>query len=465
MAKVATGRIIIENRSLSQGAPLISIGVPLVKNKLGQVTHIGVANINFFAIQKAFAAKSERTIFLVSPQGEVLAHPDEKLALSGVSLKSLPIVEKAINAPLKQGQLRYQDKKQKEYFIAAFSRLAFDLAVISSAPESLILEPAKRVQREVIYITGVALFAAFFVIFLFSSTLTRPIELLVGLTNEIAKGNFKISARRIIHSKDEVGLLAFAFDHMTTGLQERDKVKNMFVKFHGSSITEDILTGQDLSKLGSNREVCVFFSDIRGFTAFSESRPAEEVVTMLNEYFSRMVTIINQNHGVVDKFIGDAIMAIWGAPKSTGDDAYHAVKAALLMRSAVYKLNEERIARGEVPIKIGMGVHIGRAISGTIGSEERMEYTVIGDTVNMASRIEASTKAFGVDLLLSEPIAERVKERFVLELGGEAKVKGKSSSLKMFKVLGYRGDDGTQQIVKTPYSDYVAEGAAKVEVI
>jgi len=186
---------------------------------------------------------------------------------------------------------------------------------------------------------------------------------------------------------------------------------------------------------------------------------------MLNEYFTVMVKIINDNGGVVDKFIGDAIMAVWGTPQTTGDDPFYAVKACLEMRIGLLNLNERRMARGEQPIKIGMGLHYGDTISGTVGSEDRMEFTVIGDTVNMASRIESSTKAFGTDLLLSEDLAKNVAGRVILEEAGSAEVKGKSEALKFYKVRGFIMPDGTHQEIRTVYSDYEAEKADKVKVV
>jgi adenylate cyclase len=138
--------------------------------------------------------------------------------------------------------------------------------------------------------------------------------------------------------------------------------------------------------------------------------------------------------------------------------------ACLEMRIALNTLNENRISRGEKPLMIGMGVHFGEAIAGTIGSDERIEYTVIGDTVNIAARIEASTKAFGTDFLVSGAVAEVAKEKFILKKAGDAKVKGKTDALAMYKILGYLDGD-KEIIVKTPYSDYEASGADKVEVI
>ena len=157
-------------------------------------------------------------------------------------------------------------------------------------------------------------------------------------------------------------------------------------------------------------------------------------------------------------------MSFIDTPQESLYGAFNAVKASLEMRLGLQALNERRIARGEIPIKIGMGLHFGDAISGTVGSEALMEFTVIGDTVNLASRIEASTKAFGTDLLISEDLAKKIEGRVVIELAGSAEVKGKTEPLKFFKVRGFMNPDGSQQILKTDYSDYEAGDVEKVKV-
>jgi adenylate cyclase len=220
----------------------------------------------------------------------------------------------------------------------------------------------------------------------------------------------------------------------------------------------------DLQLGGSKKTVTVFFSDVRDFTKFSEGHTPEQVVEMLNEYFQIMVGIINKNGGIVDKFIGDAIMAVWGAPNGSTRDPQNAIRASLEMRQALAELNARRAARGHVPIKIGMGVHRGEAISGTIGSSERMEYTVIGDTVNQASRIESSTKAFGADLLVSDSLAQLVGEEFIVETAGSVEVKGKSEPLTLYKVRGYYDKAKNPVVISTPFSDFEPGDADKVKM-
>lgn len=184
---------------------------------------------------------------------------------------------------------------------------------------------------------------------------------------------------------------------------------------------------------------------------------------MLNEYFEVMVGIINRYGGVVDKFIGDAIMAVWGAPKESPDDTLNAVLACIEMRRSLVELNDRRISRGQDPLTIGIGLHTGRAISGTIGSHERMEYTVIGDAVNMTSRIESSTKAFGTDFLISQAVMDRVQDRILVELAGKATVKGKAEPLNLYYVRGYKDETGKPIVIDTAYCRFEKEQDEKVK--
>ncbi|KHD89423.1 MAG: adenylate cyclase [Bdellovibrio sp. ArHS] len=460
---VAQGNVELKNASYPKAPAMITIGIPLIRDAQGKITHVALADITLAPLEKPFTDPSERTQYLVDRYGELLAHKDEQKAMARLNVSNNPFVKKALAQKSPQYQTKFIDPDFEKNYFGASVKTSFGATVISQTSEETILEVSREVRRRAIFVAGSAISMAIFFIFLFSMTLTSPIEKLADMINLVSKGNFDVKARTQVKSHDEVGDLAEAFDHMTEGLKERDKVKSLFSKFHGSSVAEDLI-GKDIGVGGQSKDVVVFFSDIRGFTAFSEKRSPEEVVEMLNEYFGVMVKIINSHGGVVDKFIGDAIMAVWGAPKSSDRDAHKAVRACLEMRRALEILNETRIGRGQPPINIGMGLHAGLAISGTIGSDERMEYTVIGNTVNTASRIEASTKAFGADLLISDTVIEKIGEDFKTELAGAAEVKGRSEALKMFKVRGYRAEDGTLVEVKTPYSDYEAEAADKVKV-
>jgi adenylate cyclase len=167
------------------------------------------------------------------------------------------------------------------------------------------------------------------------------------------------------------------------------------------------------------------------------------VVDFLNEYMTLMVECINRTGGVVDKFIGDAIMATWGAPVSRENDTENAVNAAIMMRQALREFNQNRGGPGKPHIRIGCGINAGPALAGQIGSHDRMEYTVIGDSVNLASRIESLNKPFGTDILISEQTYVKVRETFHVEKMRDIKVKGKEETQRVYAVLG-RFDDETR---------------------
>jgi len=418
---------------------VISIGFPFGRDAQNQVNTFVIAAYNSEMIQSLFSNDSEREFFLIDRNGFLLAHQNEELLRQTKNVKGDVFVEKALADTTNSKQLTFKNTKGNAY-IGAFVKSSFwGTVLLAQTPLSIVNEPAQAVQRKAILISGIVMSVALFAVFLFSLTLSKPIEVLAELIKEIPKGNFNISARSKVKSHDEVGDLAIAFDHMTEGLKERDKVKNLFNKFHGSSVTENLLQ-QEVSVGGTRKEVTVFFSDIRGFTKFSEGHTPEEVVSMLNEYFEVMVGIIGRHGGVVDKFIGDAIMAVWGVPAGSDHDTLNGLKACLEMRSALVTLNNSRRDRGLTEIHIGMGLHAGAAISGTIGSEERMEFTVIGDTVNVTARIESSTKHFEVDLLVSDEVFARlskpeIKEGFKFDLAGDIEVKGKTLPLTLYKVL------------------------------
>lgn len=430
---IFAGEVEVHNSTVEGGLPLLTLGLPLVKDDSGNITDIVLADIRPDRIQSVFknASESERTMYLVDRDGRVLAHPDEHLVFSNKKMDELPIVRNALTKKSLKGQLRFEDPETELTYAGAFARTKYGVTVISQVPESVILEPSIVIKRKAFLITGIVLSAALFFIILFSTTLTRPLEVLVETTKEVAKGNF--DARAHIATKDEVGELAQAFDKMVDGLKERDKVKSLFNKFHGTGVANKLITGE-MKLGGEQREATVFFSDIRSFTSFSEKVTPQEVVDMLNEYFKVMVSIINKNKGVVDKFIGDAIMAIYGAPLELKDGAYQCVKTAVEMRTKLEKLNDKWKAEKKPQIQVGYGINTGDAIVGNIGSERRMEYTAIGDMVNTAARIEGETE--GGQILITEATFKELGNRVLVKKLKEVSLKGKSAKVQLYEVTG-----------------------------
>ena len=206
-------------------------------------------------------------------------------------------------------------------------------------------------------------------------------------------------------------------------------------RFLSPALVEQAARGSiELSKGGALTELTILFSDIRGFTSISEKMPAQEVVRMLNDYFELMVDILFEHNGILDKFIGDAIMGLWGAPVKRPDDATNAVRAAVKMQKRVAEWNEERAAQGKVPIHIGIGLHTGSVVVGNMGSSKALSYTAIGDGVNLASRLCGVAREDMI--VVSEDCALKAgKDKFVLEALPPTKVKNREAPVDVYRVI------------------------------
>jgi adenylate cyclase len=242
-----------------------------------------------------------------------------------------------------------------------------------------------------------------------------------------------------VHTGDELEDLAVGFNKMVDGLKERDNLRTTFGKYMTTAVMDHLLAGK-VALGGESLRVTILFTDIRSFTTISEKMDPQHLVGLLNEYFTEMVAIVMDEGGVVDKYIGDAIMAVFGAPVPKPEDAVNAVRAAVRMRRALRALNERLAARNLSPLNTGIGIHTGEVVAGNIGSERRMEYTVIGDAVNLASRLESSTKELGVDVAISEDTYALTKHAILARALREITVKGRKQAVMTYEVLGLTGE-------------------------
>lgn len=264
-----------------------------------------------------------------------------------------------------------------------------------------------------------------------AASITQPIQVLVRGMEEVRKGN--LAADVEIQNKDEIGALANSFNFMIAGLRERDRIKGTFQRFVSSQVAEKVLGAKDIVLTGERRRASILFADIRGFTSMSERLAPEEIVSMLNEYFTVMVDIIITHEGNLDKFIGDAMMAIFGAPLRHPDDPLRAVRTAVDMQRALLELNEERDRRGAEAIYIGIGIATGDVVAGNIGSEKRMEYSVIGDEVNLAARIQSKS---GKQKILICPETFKAVQGEIKTIPLEpVMLKGKSHPVQIYEVV------------------------------
>ena len=435
LKRVLNGGVVLSNvNKENQLIPYLAIAIPFTRDLFGQKVIISILKLD--NILPTFEKKGISNIFLVDMSGNVLAHPEKEKVFLASNLIDSPIVQEMLKSPTNNGQKRFEE--EKKFYIGSFKKVdIINGAVISVVPEEKVFEEVYNIQRRNIYILSIGLCLSLIITFLFAKTISLPIISLLAATVKISKGDFKVDIKA--KTQDEIGALTDHFIAMSEGLEEREKVKDAFGRFVNPTVVEMVLSKE--LKLGGDNKMCaIFFSDIRGFTSISEKLSPEEVVEFLNEYMTLMVNCIDLTFGIVDKFIGDAIMATWGAVDTLGNPAENAINAALMMRDSLIRFNSNRGGDKKPIIKIGSGMNYGPVIAGQIGSENRLEYTVIGDAVNLASRIEALNKPFGTDILISADMYEQVKDIYLVEKMKQIQVKGKEEPQTIYAVIGRKDD-------------------------
>ncbi|HEX2862239.1 MAG TPA: adenylate/guanylate cyclase domain-containing protein, partial [Lacunisphaera sp.] len=295
------------------------------------------------------------------------------------------------------------------------------------------MAPARELERMVLYISLAALAAATLVASGIAGGVSRPMRQLAQHTKHVAAGDY--TQRISLPREDELGQLATAFNQMTAGLAERDRVRNLLGMVVSPEIATQLLQS-DLKLGGEEREVTILFCDLRDFTGFSEKMAPADVLALLNRYLDRMSTIIEQHGGVIDKYIGDAIMALFGAPVAMPNSAARAITAARAMGDALDELNMELAAEGKLRLAFGIGINTARVVAGNMGSKTRLNYTVIGDGVNLASRLESQTKnaIHQTLIIVSEATARAAGEENKLRCLGNIAVKGKLEPVQIYAV-------------------------------
>lgn len=428
-----------------------------VRDTAGRVAGIVVLKLKAAAITDILdesRLRDSRVItFLVDSDGIIIHHPDQQKALYHSLAPLSPALQKKIidekrfgihvNAisSFQLGALRDQmahavQQEHARYFspitntkeIVGFAPIkAKDWRVAVTESEEVYSRPLTRLFDNAllsVVLVGLAFIA---LAILFARTFTRPLKLLTDSASSIENGDLD-HARVVVRTQDEIGRFAQTFNSMIDGIQARQRERDIFGRMVSPEVREKLLKGE-LKLGGENMRVTVLFSDIRGFSTMSEKMSPHDVVMFLNEYLTEMAAAVQPWGGYVNNFIGDAIVVVFGAPAPQNENEWNAICAARDMKIRLDVLNKRRMAMGDPLIKTGIGISTGKVVAGQIGSLDRFMYTVIGDAVNVAARLEELTKQFdGNPILVNSMTYEGCKDKHdkinFVDLG-EQQVKGR----------------------------------------
>ncbi|TVQ37909.1 MAG: HAMP domain-containing protein [Spirochaetaceae bacterium] len=325
----------------------------------------------------------------------------------------------------------------------------YDWYILHSEHYDVFYRDVRRITYQTVVILALSIVLSVLFLVLFAGTLTRPLRSVVTSMRRIIASN-DLSERVPVQYRDETGELAHTFNIMTEELdrayaqiksyalqavvarKKETKIRNIFQKYVPQELIDRFFENPESMLVGENRVLSVLFSDIRSFTSISEAMNPDDLVQALNNYFSVMVDIIMSHNGIIDKYIGDAIMAFFGAPVKREDDAYHSVVAGLEMCRGLESFNRQQRAAGRPEFQIGVGINYGVVTVGNIGTDKKMDYTVIGDMVNLASRLEGLTKHYRVPILISQSLQQRIDGRLPTRLLDMVAVKGKAFGARIY---------------------------------
>ena len=389
-------------------------------------------------------------VFAVDSSGEVAMSTSET-GLSPSEAKTLLQLLNRENQGLQTAAVGGEKRIFQSFYFTPFK-----WHILISEKEQVFYEDAKMIAVQTFISLGASLAAAVIMLIIVTRRLTNPLGRIVKTMESIIE-TADLSTKVEVEYNDETGILAQTFNNMTEELEraysqiksyafdavlagkKEERVRQIFQKYVPNDVIERFFASPEKMLVGDNRKLSILFSDIRSFTTISEGMAPDDLVNSLNRYFSGQVDIIYGRKGIVDKYIGDAIMAIWGAPEKHEDDALQSILSALEMTDALSKFNENQRKLGKCEFKIGVGINYGEVTVGNIGSERKMDYTVIGDAVNLASRMEGLTKTYHSEILISESPFEEMRQTapnagLFYRLLDTVAVKGKTKGVRIFTV-------------------------------
>jgi class 3 adenylate cyclase/HAMP domain-containing protein len=389
---------------------------------------------------------------ILRSQTESIAALDEKGAIAMRAGTAEPtMAETSALLALSSGGSGFATVKMggSERVASYFPFKPFGWLVLVTEERGAFYGDVESILRTTIIILAAASAAAVLLLLLLARYLTQPLEDVSQAMRRIITSN-DLTERVPVEYKDEIGQLSHTFNMMLGELgkayesikryafdaavaqKKETKIRNIFQLYVPKDVIEEYFQNPESMLVGNNRLISILFSDIRSFTTISEKMEPEDLVNSLNRYFGLMVDTLMERGGVVDKYIGDAIMAIFGAPKKHTDDALRSVLAGLEMTESLEVFNLGQRERGKPEFRIGVGINYGVVTVGNIGCDKKWNYTVIGDAVNLASRLEGATKMYHQPLLMSQAVRDRVVNEVRCRQVDKIAVKGKSEGVSVF---------------------------------
>jgi class 3 adenylate cyclase len=370
-------------------------------------------------------------IVIADERGRVVAHRD-------VGLVGKPLVRPGELQPLGE-QLRVQSYTHPEHgrvidfgVPLVFSKVPLG-ALYLGFSQRTIEQALAHTRRQAMLVATMMVLVGILGAAGLATVLSRPILRLVEGTRAIASGNFRVVLA--VPSRDELGILTESFNQMARSLREKEVIRQAFSRYAAPEVAEEILKHpEQLALSGERRVLTVVFCDIRDFTSVAERLAPEEVVQLLNQFYALAIDTTFKHGGTLNKFLGDGVMALFGAPIPHLDHPLRAVRAALAMQAGVAELDERRRRAGLPSVAIGIGVSTGDVVAGTVGAEERMEYTAIGDSVNLAARLQSAAKPG--QILISQATYGEVAEHVYVQSLGMLRVKGRKELVEVYEVRG-----------------------------
>lgn len=441
LSRSINGQILMRNTRRIFPIPMLVMFFPLENGNRAAAAFLSIENLteNF--------SSGANSSFMLNEEGYLLVHPDQDMVKDDKNLKDIAFVREVLNSGY-EGDEPYIDENGVEYF-AAFEKVFIErtpvnAAVITLIQRGVVFEGIQTTTIRNIYLSIAALFLAVLFVYYFSNTISSPLRQLSGAALKIEDGRYDLNL--VVRTRDETGVLTESFIAMGYALEN-------FERFTNKAIAAMARKGK-LSLGGAYKTATVCFAFIRDFSEMMEGYDAQEVVEFVNDYLKVMIPCITRTNGEIDKFLTQAgviVMALWGTLESEGAerDTLNCIKSLLMMRACLRTLNKNRLEQGKPLIKMGNGVNTGELVSGQMGSNERMEYTVIGDTVNFAARVEGPNDAFDTDILITEDTWNMIGKYLVTEEMPGFEVKGKERPVRVFAVVNMKDEEESALLIQT----------------